>query len=109
MDEEERDDLTPDEESEEKDSEMDGEETHRYEEFADLRDRVESLADSIDSLRDLIESGFKTISAGMGIMVDNGATVIEDDDDNDNGVDDYLETDNFDLGDLDKVLDLDLD
>ena len=107
MDEEERDDLTLDEESEEKYSEMDGEETHRYEEFADLRDRVESLADSIDSLRDLIESGFKTISEGMGVMVDNGATVIEDDDDN--GVDDDLETDYFDLGDLNKVLDLDLD
>ena len=107
MNEEERDDLTPDEASEKQDSEMDGEETHRYEEFADLRDRVESLADSIDSLRDLIESGFKTISEAMGVMVDNGATVIEDD--NDNGIDDDLENDDFDLGDLNNILDLDLD
>lgn len=71
----ERDDLTPDE-------------SHRVGEFDDLRDmlrdvldKVSAISDRTDAISDLIGDLYDTFTDSVAQMVENGATVKENDDD----------------------------
>lgn len=77
MDEEERrDDSLTDQEARDVDSgKMDAEESHRYEEFRDLRDMIEGLRETMDEIRDSVRS----VKDSMGAFVENGAVVRDED------------------------------
>ena len=62
----ERDDLTPDE-------------THRVGEFDDLRDMLTTIADKIDGVNERIDGIYDKFADSVAQMVENGATVSEDD------------------------------
>lgn len=64
----ERDDLTPDE-------------THRVGEFDDLRDMLSRVLDKIDAMNERIDGIYDNFSDAVAQMVENGATVKENDDD----------------------------
>lgn len=64
----ERDDLTPDE-------------THRVDEFDDLRDMLSRLLDKIDAMNKRIDGIYDNFADSVAQMVENGATVKETDDD----------------------------
>ena len=64
----ERDDLTPDE-------------THRAGEFDDLRDMLSRVLDKIDAMNERIDVIYDNFSDAVAQMVENGATVKENDDD----------------------------
>lgn len=63
----ERDDLTPDE-------------AHRTGEFDDLRDMLARVLDKIDSMNDRIDGIYDNFTDSIAQMVENGATVKENDD-----------------------------
>nr|DAG12519.1 MAG TPA: Heat shock factor binding protein 1 [Bacteriophage sp.] len=62
----ERDDLTPDE-------------AHRTGEFDDLRDMLTTMADKIDAMNERIDDIYDKFTDSVAQMVENGATVREDD------------------------------
>lgn len=62
----ERDDLTPDE-------------AHRVGEFDDLRDMLRSVLDKIDAMNKRIDGIYDNFTDSVSQMVENGATVREDD------------------------------
>ena len=64
----ERDDLTPDE-------------AHRTGEFDDLRDMLARVLDKINSMNERIDGIYDNFTASVAQMVENGATVKENDDD----------------------------
>lgn len=62
----ERDDLTPDE-------------THRVGEFDDLRDMLARVLDKLDAMNERIDGIYDKFADSVSQMVENGATVREDD------------------------------
>lgn len=62
----ERDDLTPDE-------------THRAGEFDDLRDMLARVLDKLDAMNERIDGIYDNFTESVSQMVENGATVREDD------------------------------
>lgn len=62
----ERDDLTPDE-------------THRAGEFDDLRDMLARVLDKLDAMNERIDGIYDNFADSVSQMVENGATVREDD------------------------------
>lgn len=64
----ERDDLTPDE-------------AHRAGEFDDLRDMLARVLDKIDAMNDRIAGIYDNFTDSVAQMIENGATVKENDDD----------------------------
>lgn len=62
----ERDDLTPDE-------------THREGEFDDLRDMLARVLDKLDAMNERIDGIYDKFADSVSQMVENGATVREDD------------------------------
>lgn len=64
----ERDDLTPDE-------------AHRTGEFDDLRDMLARVLDKIDAMNERIDGIYDNFVDSVAQMVENGATVKENDDD----------------------------
>ena len=62
----ERDDLTPDE-------------AHRVGEFDDLRDMLTRVLDKIDAMNERIDGIYDNFTDSVAQMVENGATVKEDD------------------------------
>nr|DAW94696.1 MAG TPA: Heat shock factor binding protein 1 [Bacteriophage sp.] len=63
----ERDDLTPDE-------------AHRTGEFDDLRDMLARVLDKIDAMNERIDGIYDNFTDSVAQMVENGATVKENDD-----------------------------
>lgn len=63
----ERDDLTPDE-------------THRVGEFDDLRDMLRDVLDKVSALSERIDGIYDNFTDSVAQMVENGATVKENDD-----------------------------
>ena len=64
----EHDDLTPDE-------------SHRVGEFDDLRDMLTRVLDKIDAMNERIDGIYDNFTDSVAQMVENGATVKENDDD----------------------------
>lgn len=64
----ERDDLTPDE-------------SHRVGEFDDLRDMLAHVLDKLDAMNERIDGIYDNFADSVAQMVENGATVRENDDD----------------------------
>lgn len=64
----ERDDLTPDE-------------THRVGEFDDLRDMLRDVLDRVNAISERIDGIYDNFTDSVAQMVENGATVKENDDD----------------------------
>lgn len=64
----ERDDLTPDE-------------SHRVGEFDDLRDMLRDVLDKVDAISERIDGIYDNFTDSVAQMVENGATVKENDDD----------------------------
>lgn len=64
----ERDDLTPDE-------------AHRTGEFDDLRDMLARVLDKIDAMNERIDGIYDNFTDSIAQMVENGATIKENDDD----------------------------
>lgn len=62
----ERDDLTPDE-------------AHRVGEFDDLRDMLARVLDKLDAMNERIDGIYDKFADSVSQMVENGATVREDD------------------------------
>ncbi len=91
---EQNDDLTPEEENLEENTNMDGEEAHRVGEYDELRDKLDTVIAGIDALT-------KTVS----LFVSNGGAVIRDTDD-DGDPDVFDEDDDGD--EIPDVMDLDL-
>lgn len=82
MDEEERDELTPDEQAEAADTgETDGE-AHRAGEFAELRDMLQRVLDAQAELRDMLGGA---VDAMNSVAVDNGAQITDEGDEQPNG------------------------
>lgn len=96
----ENDDLTPDETKIEQTAGIDDEEAHRVGEFDDLRDRLERIESVVNAIAGVLDEMRATADA---IDIDNGATVIDADDDGDA---DIIEDDVTVIPDYD---DLDLD
>lgn len=64
----ERDDLTPDE-------------SHRVGEFDDLRDMLRDVLDKVSAISERIDGIYDNFTDSVAQMVENGATVKENDDD----------------------------
>lgn len=84
MDEDEKpkteDDLTPDEQEIEDETDTSGEEAHRIGEFDDLRDRLERIENTLGAITETLEAMRTTATA---IDIDNGADVVDGDGDGD--------------------------
>lgn len=76
----EADDLTPDEQEIEDDTDTSGEEAHRIGEFDDLRDRLERIEGMLGTITSTLEAMRTTAAA---IDIDNGADVVDVDGDGD--------------------------
>lgn len=106
MDEDERpeteaDDLTPEEQEIEDETDTSGEEAHRIGEFDDLRDRLERIESTLGNITSMIEAMRTTAAA---IDIDNGADVADVDGDGDADVvtdDGDIEIPDYDDMDLD--------
>lgn len=88
MDEDERpdteaDDLTPEEQEIEDETDASGEEAHRIGEFDDLRDRLGRIESMLGDIASTLETMRTTAAA---IDIDNGADVVGVDGDGDAGV-----------------------
>lgn len=105
MNENERDNLTENEAEEVESGAMDAEESHRYGEFEELRGLIEGVRDMLTEVKDMVA----TVKDGMGMFVENGATVQEET--TGDGVPDAVEFDTE--GDIEEFVynldDLDLD
>ena len=76
----EADDLTPDEQEIEDETDTSGEEAHRIGEFDDLRDRLERIENTLGTITETLEAMRTTAAA---IDIDNGADVVDVDGDGD--------------------------
>lgn len=76
----EADDLTPNEQEIEDETDTSGEEAHRIGEFDDLRDRLERIEDMLGNITSTLEAMRTTAAA---IDIDNGADVVDVDGDGD--------------------------
>lgn len=76
----EADDLTPEEQEIEDDTDTSGEEAHRIGEFDDLRDRLERIESTLGKVASMVEAMRTTAAA---IDIDNGADVVDVDGDGD--------------------------
>lgn len=76
----ESDDLTPEEQAIEDETDTSGEEAHRIGEFDDLRDRLERIENTLGDITSMLEAMRVTAAA---IDIDNGADVVDVDDDDD--------------------------
>ena len=96
----EADDLTPDEQEIEDETDTSGEEAHRIGEFDDLRDRLERIEDTLGTITETLEAMRTTAAA---IDIDNGADVVDVDGDGDADIvtDDAVEIPDYDDMDLD--------
>lgn len=94
------DDLTPDEQEIEDETDTSGEEAHRIGEFDDLRDRLERIENTLGTITETLEAMRMTAAA---IDIDNGADVVDVDSDGDADVvtDDAVEIPDYDDMDLD--------
>lgn len=94
------DDLTPDEQEIEDETDTSGEEAHRIGEFDDLRDRLERIENTLGTITETLEAMRMTAAA---IDIDNGADVVDVDGDGDADVvtDDAVEIPDYDDMDLD--------
>lgn len=94
------DDLTPDEQEIEDETDTSGEEAHRIGEFDDLRDRLERIENTLDTITETLEAMRTTAAA---IDIDNGADVVDVDGDGDADTvtDDAVEIPDYDDMDLD--------
>lgn len=104
MDEDEKpkteDELTPDEQEIEDETDTSGEEAHRIGEFDDLRDRLERIESALGIITSTLEAMRTTAAA---IDIDNGADVVDVDGDGDADViaDDEIEIPDYEDMDLD--------
>lgn len=80
MPETEFDDLTPEEQKIEDETDTSGEESHRIGEFDDLRGRMERIENMLGNITSMLESMRTTAAA---IDIDNGADVVDVDGDGD--------------------------
>lgn len=95
----EADDLTPDEQEIEDETDTSGEEAHRIGEFDDLRDRLERIENTLGTIAETLEAMRTTAAA---IDIDNGADVVDVDGDGDADiVDDAIEIPDYDDMNLD--------
>lgn len=94
------DDLTPDEQEIEDETDTSGEEAHRIGEFDDLRDRLERIENTLGTITETLEAMRTTAAA---IDIDNGADVVDVDGDGDADIvtDDAVEIPDYDDMDLD--------
>lgn len=94
------DDLTPEEQKIEDETDTSGEEAHRIGEFDDLCDRLERIENKLGAITETLESMRTTAAA---IDIDNGADVVDADDDGDADIvtDDAVEIPDYDEMDLD--------
>lgn len=76
----ENDDLTPEETEIEQTAGVDGEEAHRVGEFDDLREGLERIEGVVNAIAGVLDEMRASADA---IDIDNGATVIDADDDGD--------------------------
>ena len=76
----ESDDLTPEEQAIEDETDTSGEEAHRIGEFDDLRDRLERIENALGNITSTLEAMRTTAAA---IDIDNGADVVDADGDGD--------------------------
>ena len=76
----EADDLTPEEQEIEDETDTSGEEAHRIGEFDDLRDRLERIEITLGNITSMLEAMRTTATA---IDIDNGAGVADVDGDGD--------------------------
>lgn len=76
----EADDLTPEEQETEDETDTSGEEAHRIGEFDDLRDRLERIESALGNITSTLEAMRTTAAA---IDIDNGADVADVDGDGD--------------------------
>lgn len=76
----EADDLTPDEQEIEDETDTSGEEAHRIGEFDDLRNRLERIESKLVRIASSVEAMRTTAAA---ICIDNGADVVDADGDGD--------------------------
>lgn len=76
----EADDLTPEEQEIEDETDTSGEEAHRIGEFDDLRDRLERIESALGNITSTLEAMRTTAAA---IDIDNGADVVDVDGDGD--------------------------
>ena len=79
----EADDLTPEEQEIEDETDTSGEEAHRIGEFDDLRDRLERIESMLGNITSTLEAMRTTAAA---IDIDNGADVVDVDGDGDGDV-----------------------
>ena len=79
------DDLTPEEQAIEDDTDTSGEEAHRIGEFDDLRDRLERIESALGDIASTLEAMRTTAAA---IDIDNGGEVADADGDGDAPIDD---------------------
>ena len=98
----EADDLTPDGQEIEDDTDTSGEEAHRIGEFDDLRDRLERIERVLGNVASTLEAMRTTAAA---INIDNGADVADVDGDGDGDAD--VATDDVDI--IPDYDDMDLD
>lgn len=96
----EADDLTPDGQEIEDETDTSGEEAHRIGEFEGLRDRLERIENTLGAITETLEAMRTTAAA---IDIDNGADVVDVDDDDDADIvtDDAVEIPDYDDMDLD--------
>lgn len=98
----EADDLTPEEQEIEDETDTSGEEAHRIGEFDDLRDRLERIEDMLGTITETLEAMRTTAAA---IDIDNGADVVDVDGDGDADIiaddNDEIEIPDYDDMDLD--------
>lgn len=96
----EADDLTPDEQEIEDETDTSGEEAHRIGEFDDLRDRLERIESALGKITSTLEAMRTTAAA---IDIDNGAGVVDVDGDGDVDIvtDGVIEIPDYDDMDLD--------
>ena len=96
----EADDLTPEEREIECETGADGEEAHRIGEFDDLRERLERIESTLGTIAEMVKAMRTTAAA---IDIDNGADVVDVDDDGDADViaEDSIEIPDYDDMDLD--------
>ena len=84
----EADNLTPDEQKIENDTDTSGEEAHRIGEFDDLRDRLERIESVLGNVASMVEAMRTTAAA---IDIDNGSEVEDGDGDVDVVTDDDID------------------
>lgn len=96
----EADNLTPDEQEIENDTDTSGEEAHRIGEFDDLRDRLERIESVLGNVASMVEAMHTT---AVAIDIDNGGEVADGDGDVD------VVTDDDDIDVIPDYDDMDLD